>query len=86
VTIDSKELFYLSSSGQMIAAAVESSEDGFRVTEEKTLFSFRPFQTGDFTYDVTKDGSRFLVLQPEDQLASTRVSLVLNWTNKLASR
>jgi Tol biopolymer transport system component len=83
---DSQELFYLSPSGQMVAAAIESSEDGFRVTDEKTLFSFRPFLTGDFTYDVSKDGNRFLVLQPEDQLASTRVSLVLNWMSKLASR
>jgi Tol biopolymer transport system component len=83
---DSKEIFYLSPSGQMQAATVESSEDGFRVGQETTLFSFRPFLTGDFTFDVSADGSKFLVLLPEDQLASTRVSLVLNWTNKLASR
>jgi serine/threonine protein kinase len=83
---DGKEIFYLSPSGEMKAAVVESSEDGFRVGQETTLFSYRPFLTGDFTFDVSADGNRFLVLQPEDSLGSTRVSLVLNWTEKLASR
>ena len=83
---DGKEIFYLSPSGEMKAAPVETSEDGFRGGQETTLFSYRPFLTGDFTFDVSADGSRFLVLQPEDNLGSTRASLVLNWTEKLASR
>ena len=83
---DGKEIFYLSPSGEMKSATVETSEDGFRVGQETTLFSYRPFLTGDFPFDVSADGNRFLVLQPEDYLASTRISLVLNWTEKLASR
>ena len=83
---DGKEIFYLSPSGEMKAATIESSEDSFRVGQETTLFSYRPFLTGDFTFDVSPDGSRFLVLHPEDQVGTSRVSLFLNWTDKLASQ
>ena len=82
---DGEEIFFLTPSLQMQSAPVEASEEGFRVGQETTLFSFRHFLTGDFTYSVSKDGNRFLVLQPEDHLASSRISLILNWTNRLAS-
>jgi Tol biopolymer transport system component len=61
---DGKEIFYISPSGVLMAVPV-SSDQGFSTGAPAPLFQIHgraPISSTDaFTYDVTKDGKRFLV-------------------------
>jgi Tol biopolymer transport system component len=61
---DGKEIFYIGPGGMLTAVPV-SSESGFSTGTPSTLFQIRgraPISSTDvFTYDVAKDGKRFLV-------------------------
>jgi Tol biopolymer transport system component len=61
---DGKEIFYLAPSGMLMAVPVEG-KTGFATGQPTPLFQIRgraPISSTDvFTYDVTKDGRRFLV-------------------------
>jgi len=61
---DGKEIFYIGPGGVLTAVPV-SSERGFSTGTPSTLFQIRgraPISSTDvFTYDVAKDGKRFLV-------------------------
>jgi hypothetical protein len=77
---DSKEIFYLGPNGMLTAVAV-STEGGFSSSTPVPLFQFRGraaiSSTDVFSYDVTKDGKRFLVnryVKPE-QIAPLTIVL-----------
>jgi len=61
---DGKEIFYMASSGMLMAVPVSNS-NGFSTGTPVPLFQIRgraPISSTDaFTYDVTRDGKRFLV-------------------------
>jgi hypothetical protein len=76
---DGKELFYLSLDGAMMAAAVVAADQpltGLPVRLFQTRLSPAPTVP---QYDVSADGSRFLVLEPS-ALGGEPVTFVLNWT------
>ena len=78
-----REIFYRSTSGMMMAAAVDTSSD-FRVDTPRVLFDAR---TLDNRYGVSPDGKRFLMmplLAPE--AVPTQIHLVLNWLDELRQR
>jgi eukaryotic-like serine/threonine-protein kinase len=80
---DSRELFYKSTSGLMSvsieAGTIRAARPLFPLI---TASQFR----GTFSYDVTKDGQRFLALCPIDSLDNTAVSIITNFTAGLQSQ
>ena len=93
---DGGELFYLSSSGQLMAVRVET-EPGFTLGNAVLLFERRYF-AGDLaaavgmgtiavgrTYDISPDGERFLMIkeQASDEPSTAEFILVLNWFEEL---
>ncbi len=77
---DGKELFYWSPDDQLMAATVRSDAVRMVVEEVRPLFQMRRPGGGTRSfYDVSRDGQRFLHSVPEDQNASTPLTLVTNW-------
>jgi len=83
---DTKELFYLSLEGQMMAANIESGEDAFRASVPASLFTTALVPIGPpCLYDVTADGRRFVLLSPAAGATPT-LSVVVNWAGALVKR
>jgi Tol biopolymer transport system component len=81
---DGKELFYLSLDNKIMAVPV-AADGTFHAGSPVPLFSVHPkvFST---VYDVSSDGSRFLVnSQPADQ-GSPPLELLVHWTSLLGTR
>jgi dipeptidyl aminopeptidase/acylaminoacyl peptidase len=79
---DGRELFYTAPDGNMMAVTVDGSGPSFKVIgDARRLFPFRKVNAR-WSYDVTRDGQRFLVITADDR-APTPMSVVLNWTSDL---
>jgi serine/threonine protein kinase/Tol biopolymer transport system component len=66
---DGRELFYVALGGDMM-----SVDMGSETATPKPLFHLPGF-----TYDVTRDGQRFVVDQPVDNTTNTPLTFVSNW-------
>jgi Tol biopolymer transport system component len=75
---DSRELFFMSPSGQIMSVELENVDGALVVGANRPLFDFQ--NGGD--YDVTDDGQKFLIVRNFDKVM-TPLTLVLNWTNEL---
>ena len=84
---DGKEIFYLGPNG-MITAVPVSSQGGFATGTPTPLFQFHGraaiSSTDAFSYDVTKDGKRFLVNRYVKPEKITPLTVVLNADAKSA--
>ena len=83
------EIFYLELPGTLMAVRVSTTE-GFRF-EPAVNLSSAPFQTvfTSRTFDVTRDGQRFLVVKgPTTTSGSTgsKLQIVENWFEEIARR
>jgi Tol biopolymer transport system component len=83
---DGKELFYVSPEGKMMAATVKtgaSFEAGSPValfqTHRRQAISAQDF----FSYDVSGDGPRFLILTKVDEANAAPLSVLLNWASEM---
>jgi Tol biopolymer transport system component len=74
---DGKELYYLAPNNVLMAAAVNGDGPSFEVTAVKTLFETRAY--GDFPYDVSADGQRFLIVTASAPSAAG-ITVALNWS------
>jgi hypothetical protein len=78
---DSKELFYTTLSGTMMAVDIDTSK-GFYSGTPRRLFNAPPtFLT--FSWDVSKDGKRFLFIAPPGGERVTPFVVVTNWEARL---
>jgi Tol biopolymer transport system component len=78
---DGKELFYVTPDGQLMAAEVATRNGTLEVGRVQKLFD-GVVSTNDYTYDVSADGQKFLVV--DDGAASSRpLTLLQNWTAML---
>ena len=79
---DGRELYFVSRSGEMMAASVNGRGPRFEVGQVRPLFRVNIY-TGPRTevlgYDVSPDGKRFLV-NSAGEAGVPRVALVTNWT------
>ena len=76
---DGRELFYLSQDhSKLFAAAVNAEGATFRVSDVQELFTRQMVAGRGYTYDVTADGRRFLVVASSGA-ATSPLTLVLNW-------
>lgn len=78
---DGRELFYVAPNGAIVSVPIVSDEP-FTAGTAKTLFRIPIFFGPEASYDVTADGQRFLVSQPEPKQEEP-VTVVVNWTSRL---
>ena len=76
---DGNELFYLSLDNSVKAVAVNGTGSTFQVGAEKHLFE-TDILRGNWPYDATSDGQRFLVAGAIEQSTAAPVTVVVNWT------
>ena len=65
------------------------TESAFTAGVPRMLFEghYYPSPTGVAGYDVSPDGTRFLMVQsPDPEQASTQINVVLNWLEELKQR
>jgi eukaryotic-like serine/threonine-protein kinase len=83
---DGKELFYLSEDGKMMAVAVKTGAS-FESGSPVALFQThrrQPISTLDvFSYDVSGDGQRFLIITKLDEAHAAPLSIHLNWASEM---
>jgi Tol biopolymer transport system component len=83
---DGRELFFLGANGYLMAVPVRLSPT-FDAGEPKPLFLIRrrePVATLDlFSYDVSRDGQRFLVNADAGEPTTTPLTVVLDWATSL---
>jgi serine/threonine protein kinase/Tol biopolymer transport system component len=84
---DGKELYYLAPDRKLMAVELKETSGSLQVASTQPLFEM--FQTMFLTaagvnqYDVTKDGSRFVVDSAITDESSAPLNLVMNWTAEL---
>jgi serine/threonine protein kinase len=78
---DSKEIFYLSPTGQMMAAEIEEKRDRIEVRATQALFRSDVQSPPIAPYDVTADGKKFIINTAAG--GNGPLTLVVNWTASL---
>jgi serine/threonine-protein kinase len=83
---DGKEIFYRTGRKWMAAAVHLKPE--FSADKPKLLFEGPYVNVGGASYAVTKDGKRFLLLEPDEKEIEpvTYLNVVLNWFEKVKQR
>jgi eukaryotic-like serine/threonine-protein kinase len=81
---DGRELFYVSADGRSIMRVPIRPGAAFTAGVPALLFSVGETPMArdrgrNISYDVTRDGQRFLVSHPSGEPSSSRVTLVVNW-------
>jgi Tol biopolymer transport system component len=83
---DGKELFYISAEGRMMAVQVTTGAS-FEASSPVALFQThrrQPVSAQDvFSYDVSGDGQRFLILTKVDEANAAPLSVLLNWASEM---
>jgi serine/threonine protein kinase len=83
---DGKELFYLSPEGKMMAVAVTTGAS-FESGSPVALFQThrrQPISAEDvFSYDVSGDGQKFLILTKVDETNAAPLAITLNWASEM---
>jgi serine/threonine-protein kinase len=80
---DGRELYYRNDDG-LAAVSVDPSGESFVADKPRQLFN-APFLSLSIygstlaDYDVAPDGKRFVMMQGEEQLRNTKVTVVFNW-------
>jgi serine/threonine-protein kinase len=77
------ELYYRN--GAVWMAVPVTTTPTFKAGESRTIFRGPYINVPGFSYDVSPDGQRFLVLQPEDSQEKpiTELQVIFNWTEEL---
>ncbi len=85
---DGRELFYVSGEGTMMAAPVKTGTS-FEAGPSVALFPTHPREPisvmDAFSYDVAADGQKFLINTRVDEPQAVPLSVILNWTSKMAA-
>jgi eukaryotic-like serine/threonine-protein kinase len=76
---DGKEIFYMAPDRKIMSAAVTIKNDTLEVGEVKPLFGPVAIPGGNYVYDASADGQRFLIVPPP-QASTQGVTVVQNWT------
>ncbi len=76
---DSKELFYLDHSDQIVSVPLSTARGTMVVGEPKILFKIDGFRPG-WIYDVSKDGQKIVASVDSRQSSIHDIVLVQNWT------
>jgi len=86
---DGRELFYVSANAVM-RVTIDPDADGFGTAAPERLFEGAYFDVDSITFDIARDGTRFLMLKRAGALAPTaprdQLAVVLNWTEELKAK
>ncbi len=83
---DGTELFYQRDEGKELWVVPIATDPEIRPGEARMLFegSYQQSGNGGFTYDVSNDGQRFLMVQTDpDEWIVKELVVVLNWFEEL---
>jgi len=81
---DSRELFYITTDGRVMAVSLSIGADGgIESASPQGLFQTRPLPKSWNLYDVSADGQRFLLNVPLEWTSSAPITVLTNWTEKL---
>jgi len=80
-----KELFYLSSDNKIMVAEINVRGSTVEVGTVRPLFQINPTSVAE-NFDVSGDGTRFIVNLLVQDLSSSSVALVINWTKELEKK
>jgi eukaryotic-like serine/threonine-protein kinase len=76
---DGKEIFFLALDGTMMSADITSGKE-LQASVPRALFPTQLLKGNDrHTYDVSKDGKRFLVRTPDQRQITMPLTMILNW-------
>jgi eukaryotic-like serine/threonine-protein kinase len=78
---DGRELFYLTSAGEMRAVSIAAGQS-FAAGPPRTLFTMSGIGSGtagNTSYEVTRDGQRFLMRLTKGSPQPSPISIILNW-------
>jgi eukaryotic-like serine/threonine-protein kinase len=76
-----RELFYMNGT-TMMAVPIESSTAAFAAGAPVPLFN-GPFETGSPQFDVSPDGTSFVMVEADPNARPTQVHVVLNWAEEV---
>jgi len=80
---DGKELFFITIDGKVMSAEIKSGA-AFEIGVPRQLLQTRiKLNSGTCPYDVTRDGSRFLIKVETEATNLAPMTVVLNWTSDL---
>ena len=80
---DGQELFYVTSSGRVMAVKVHPQGDEFQSEAPQPLFQTRVTPDTWNWFDVDPEGQKFLVNVPLEWPTSSPITVVTNWTEKI---
>lgn len=80
---DGRELFYLTSRGQLMSVQIHADSSGFRTAPPQLLFHARSTPPSFDYFDVSPDGQRFLMNLPLEWGNASPIMVVTNWTEKV---
>jgi serine/threonine protein kinase len=79
-----REIFYMDPENYLVSVDVETAS-GFETGATRKLFQFHG--TGNsWSYDISVDGTRFLVTVPLEEDLASPVTLITDWTRKMQPR
>ena len=74
---DGKEIFWLAPDNTLMAASVNGQGASVEVASVKALFQMKR-AGGDYSYDVSADGQRFLIISAADEVSAPGITVVVN--------
>jgi Tol biopolymer transport system component len=80
---DGQEIFYITSSGKLMSAAVREVGSEFQADPPRMLFQTRPLPRSWNTFDVAPDGEHFLLNLPLEWSSAAPITVITNWTDRL---
>lgn len=80
-----RELFFVDPSNHIMSLDVELDAAGFRAGAARSLFQWHG-SAGQWRYDVSPDGNRFLVAAALENDLARPVTLITGWTGKMENR
>jgi eukaryotic-like serine/threonine-protein kinase len=75
---DGRHLFYVSPDNKMMSATLKPGEDSLEASTPRELFPMPGVDNGQFPYEVTQDGKRFLVLATPRKSVQP-LTVIVNW-------
>jgi hypothetical protein len=73
---DGRELFYYAPDDKMMAVSCRTDGEAFQAGVPRPLFATAP---GAGQYDVTRDGQRFILVEPLEQARTQPMTVIVNW-------
>lgn len=84
-----REIFYRSVDGTRMMTVGVQTNPAFSASQPRLLFEGKfYFHQGGYypTYDVTRDGQRFVMVEPEQRIIDNQLFVTVNWLDELKRR